>query len=246
MLNQTQTIMAFRARILDLQKESNGLKESTYKLETVVLEGTRSVAKNSEALKQFENDHTKIQDRINRLEDITKMQLHDINRMLVEANYLNGVNNNRADNESFQDRPGLSDQELGVIKEQNASLQIEVLHLQEEINVTQGKIRKVRNMIKLYNQLLQEMTARFSNINKSDEPMRLPRTKEEENDLLKKQIQDARLQSKLEQRLIITGWFELVRRNHRDSSNLAIRSAPSSWLGRQRKILDVQLRQKLC
>ncbi|KAG1242398.1 hypothetical protein G6F68_016206 [Rhizopus microsporus] len=97
------------------------------------------------------------------------MQLHDINRMLVEANYLNGVNNNRSDNESFQDRPGLSDQELEVIKEQNASLQIEVLHLQEEVNVTQGKIRKVKNMIKLYDQLLQEMTIRFPNINKSDE-----------------------------------------------------------------------------
>ncbi|KAG1048525.1 hypothetical protein G6F43_009086 [Rhizopus delemar] len=246
MLNQTQTIMAFRARILDLQKESNSLKESTYELETIVLEGTRSVAKNSEALERFEKDHARIQDRINRLEDITKMQLHDINRMLVEANYLNGVNNNRPDNESFQDRPGLSDQELEVIKEQNASLQIEVLHLQEEVNVTQGKIRKVKNMIKLYDQLLQEMTIRFPNINKSDEPVRHPRTKEEENDLLKKQIQDARLQSKLEQRLIITGWFDLVRRNHRDVSNLAIRSAPSSWLGRQRKILDIQLRQKLC
>lgn len=41
-------------------------------------------------------------------------------------------------------------QELGVIKEQNASLQIEVLHLQEEINVTQGKIRKVRNVSSIW------------------------------------------------------------------------------------------------
>ncbi|RCH86051.1 hypothetical protein CU097_000050, partial [Rhizopus azygosporus] len=123
---------------------------------------------------------------------------------------------------------------------------IQVLHLQEEINETQGKIRKVRDMIKLYKQLLQEMTVRFSNTSKSDEPMRPPRTKEEEYDLLKKQIQDARLQSRLEQRLIITGWFDLVRRNHRDASSLAIRSAPSSWLGRQRKILDIQLRQRLC
>jgi hypothetical protein len=40
----------------------------------------------------------------------------------------------------------LCSQELEVIKEQNASLQIEVLHLQEEVNVTQGKIRKVKNV----------------------------------------------------------------------------------------------------
>jgi hypothetical protein len=36
--------------------------------------------------------------------------------------------------------------DLEVIKEQNANLQIHVLHLQEEINVTQGKIKKIRDV----------------------------------------------------------------------------------------------------
>ncbi|KAI8377115.1 hypothetical protein EDC96DRAFT_435613 [Choanephora cucurbitarum] len=250
LLNQTQTIMAFRSRILDLEKESSSLKESTIRLETIVSEGTRSVAKDKASLENFEKEHVKIQDRVNRLEDITKMQLHDINRMLVEANYLNGINNNRDAEESFADRPGLSDQDLEIIKEQNASLQIHVLHLQEEINETQGKIRKVRDMIKLYNQLLQEMTARFSNVGKTDEQTgllsRTPRTKEEEHDLLKKQIHDVRQQSKIEQQLIISAWYDLVRRNDRGNSPLAVRSTPSSWLGRQRKALDVHLRQRLC
>lgn len=250
LLNQTQTIMAFRSRILDLEKESTHLKESTIQLEATISEGTRSITKDSASLQNFEKEHSKIQDRINRLEDITKMQLHDINRMLVEANYLNGVNNNRGENESFSERPGLSDHDLEVIKEQNASLQIHVLHLQEEINETQGKIRKVRDMIKLYGQLLQEMTARFSNVRKSEEPNALPgrtsRTKEEEYDLLKKQIHDVRLQSKKEQQLIISSWYDHVKRNFRDTSSFSIRSAPSSWLGRQRKVLDMQLRQRLC
>lgn len=109
LLNQTQTIMAFRSRILDLEKESSNLKESTLALEKIVTDGTHSVAKDNTSLNNFEKEHAKIQDRINRLEDITKMQLHDINRMLVEANYLNGVNNNRDENESFTDRPGLSE-----------------------------------------------------------------------------------------------------------------------------------------
>lgn len=39
-----------------------------------------------------------------------------------------------------------SSKDLEVIKEQNASLQIHVLHLQEEINESQGKIRKVRDV----------------------------------------------------------------------------------------------------
>lgn len=109
LLNQTQTIMAFRSRILDLEKESTNLKESTIQLEATISEGTRSITKDSASLQNFEKEHSKIQDRINRLEDITKMQLHDINRMLVEANYLNGVNNNRGENESFSERPGLSE-----------------------------------------------------------------------------------------------------------------------------------------
>ncbi|KAG1099885.1 hypothetical protein G6F42_017757 [Rhizopus arrhizus] len=92
------------------------------------------------------------------------------------------------------------------------------------------------------------MTARFSNVRKSDEGLigRTPRTKEEEQDLLKKQIHDVRQQSKIEQQLIISAWYDLVRRSDRDASSLGFRSTPSSWLGRQRKALDVNLRQRLC
>ncbi|KAJ8660023.1 hypothetical protein O0I10_004250 [Lichtheimia ornata] len=248
LLNQTQTIMAFRSRILDLDKECKFLKECTIKLETTVSQGTRSVTKDAATLREYEKEQAKIQDRLNRLEDITKMQLHDINRMLVEANYLHGINSDG----SLKDRPALSDDELETIKEQNANLQICVLHLQEEINENQGKIRKVRDMIKLYTQLLEEMTARFNANNgarRSGEPgllNRTPRTKEEEYDLLKKQIHNVRVQSQKEQQLIVSGWYDLALRNHREMSNPSFRSTPSSWLGRQRKILDSQLRKRLC
>lgn len=105
LLNQTQTIMAFRSRILDLDKECKFLKESTIKLETTVSQGTRSVTKDAATLREYEKEQAKIQDRLNRLEDITKMQLHDINRMLVEANYLHGINSDG----SLKDRPALSE-----------------------------------------------------------------------------------------------------------------------------------------
>ncbi|KAI9317578.1 HOOK protein-domain-containing protein [Dichotomocladium elegans] len=245
LLNETQTVMAFRSRILDLEKESKLLKEWTSKLEATVLQGTRSVAKDSDSLKTYEAEHARIQERLNRLEDITKMQLHDINRMLVEANYLHGVNSDG----SLKDRPQLTDEDLEKIKEQNANLQICVLHLQEEINESQSKIRKARDMIKLYSQLLEEMNARFNSVRQFEEPnphSRTPRTKEEEHDLLKKQIHDVRVQSRREQQLIISAWYDLARRNHREVINLSIRSTPSSWLGQQRKILDSQLRKRLC
>ncbi|ORX58691.1 hypothetical protein DM01DRAFT_1301309 [Hesseltinella vesiculosa] len=238
--------MAFRSRILDLEKESAYLKTQVLQLETDVNQGNNSVAKDNSTLQQYEKEHGRLQDRLNRLEDITKMQLHDINRMLVEANYLNGINNEPTDDAA---KPGLSDDDLEVIKQQNANLQIHVLHLHEEINETQGKTRKVRDMIKLYNQLLQEMSVRF-NGGQSEEPASLssrpPRSKEEEYDLLKKQIQDVRLQSKRDQQLVVSAWYDLAKRNQKDWTHLSSRSIPSSWLGRQRKLLDNQLRQKLC
>lgn len=97
--------MAFRSRILDLEKECTFLKEGTVKLEANVLQGTRSVAKDADTLQLYEKEHTKIQGRLNRLEDITKMQLHDINRMLVEANYLHGLGADGV----ITDRPKLSE-----------------------------------------------------------------------------------------------------------------------------------------
>lgn len=246
LLNQAQTIMAFRSRMLDLEKESSYLKESTISLEATVLQGTSNIAKGVVSLQGYEEEHSRLQDRLNRLEDITKMQLHDINRMLVEANYLHGINVDGAP----KDRPQLTSEELETIKEQNTSLQICVLNLQEEINESQSRIRKVRDLIKLYSQLLEEMTTRFSGINQpKDQPTllnRTPRTKEEEHDLLKKQIHNVRAQSRREQQLIISAWYDLARRNHRDTASLSIRSTPSSWLGQQRKILDNQLRKRLC
>jgi hypothetical protein len=97
--------MAFRSRILDLEKESAYLKTQSINLEKTVTQGTSSVAKDPITFQQYEKEHGSLQERLNRLEDITKMQLHDINRMLVEANYLNGINNQPSNN---QDQPGMS------------------------------------------------------------------------------------------------------------------------------------------
>lgn len=94
---------------------------------------------------------------------------------------------------------------------------------------------------------------------------KVPRNREEENELLKvrqiprmrlrkhfalkilylqRQIQDVRLQSRREQQLIISSWYELARQEKRDSSSLSGRPTSSSWLGRQRKILENQLKKR--
>lgn len=104
---QMQAIMSFRARVMDLEKEGKHLSESTTAFEKRVSEAARAVNKNSNTLEAFEKEYSVQQERINRLEDITKMQLHDINRLLIEANYLNGINNKS--NGSTDNSPGMSE-----------------------------------------------------------------------------------------------------------------------------------------
>ncbi|CAO3669577.1 unnamed protein product [Umbelopsis ramanniana] len=239
---QMQAIMSFRTRIMDLEKEGKHLSETTTAFERRVSDATRAPNKDSTTLEAFEKEYAVQQERINRLEDITKMQLHDINRLLIEANYLNGINNKSGD--ASDTAPGMSDQELENLKERNATLQIQVLHLQEELNETQSKIRKAREMIKLYNKTLKETMASSMRPHDLNYLQKVPRNREEENELLKRQIQDVRLQSRREQQLIISSWYELARQEKRDSSSLSGRPTSSSWLGRQRKILENQLKKR--
>jgi hypothetical protein len=76
-------------------------------------------------------------------------------------------------------------QELESLKERNATLQIQVLHLQEELNETQSKIRKAREMIKLYNKTLKETMASSMRPHDLNYAQKVPRNREEENELLK-------------------------------------------------------------
>ncbi|KAI8333448.1 hypothetical protein BC941DRAFT_357911 [Chlamydoabsidia padenii] len=245
--DQGQSVVVFRSHLLDLKKEATYLKIQTARLETKVTQGTSSVAKDPVTFQQYKVELGRIQDQLDRLVNITKIQYHDTNRMLVEANYLDGINNQSSNNGN---ELGLSNNDLKTIQEQTADLQTHLIHLQEDINIIQGSTWKVRDMIKLYGLLLQEMAARFALCQDSEEPSYLvsstPRSKEEEQNLIKKQIHGVRLQSKKEQQLIISSWYDLVHKNHREMTGLSIRSTPSSWLGRQRKLLDSHLRQKVC
>jgi hypothetical protein len=104
---QMQAIMSFRTRIMDLEKEGKHLSETTTAFEKRVADATRAPNKDTTTLESFEKEYAVQQERINRLEDITKMQLHDINRLLIEANYLNGINNKSGG--EADDSPGMSE-----------------------------------------------------------------------------------------------------------------------------------------
>jgi protein HOOK3 len=66
--------------------------------------------------------------------------------------------------------------------------------------------------------------------------------REEEIDKLKKQLHETRLQSRREQQLMISAWYDLSRKSNKET--VGGKNYPNSWLGQQRRTLDNQLKRR--
>lgn len=66
--------------------------------------------------------------------------------------------------------------------------------------------------------------------------------RDEETEKLKKQIHEIRLQSRREQQLIISAWYDISRKTTKETAN--VKAFPNSWLAQQRLSLDNQLRRR--
>lgn len=66
--------------------------------------------------------------------------------------------------------------------------------------------------------------------------------RDEEYEKIKKQLHETRLQSRREQQLMISAWYDLSRKSNKEI--VSAKSSPSSWLGGQRHILDNQLKRR--
>lgn len=66
--------------------------------------------------------------------------------------------------------------------------------------------------------------------------------RDEETEKLKKQIHEIRLQSRREQQLIISAWYDISRKTTKETTN--VKAFPNSWLAQQRLSLDNQFRRR--
>lgn len=66
--------------------------------------------------------------------------------------------------------------------------------------------------------------------------------RDEENEKLKKQLHETRLQSRREQQLMISAWYDLSRKSNKET--VGGKGYPNSWLGQQRRTLDNQLKRR--
>lgn len=66
--------------------------------------------------------------------------------------------------------------------------------------------------------------------------------RDEENEKLKKQLHETRLQARREQQLMVSAWYDLSRKTNKEI--VAAKQYPNSWLGQQRRTLDNQLKRR--
>lgn len=132
------------------------------------------------------------------------------------------------------------------VKQQNVQLQQQVIHLQEQNREYFNKMKKAKEFIKQQDKMLKE-TKLGENTGNYDEAVASLKSellmKDEENEKLKKQIHEIRLQARREQQVIISAWYDVARKTHKELSHSKV-AYPNSWLGQQRRTLDNQLKRR--
>ncbi|KAI7872978.1 hypothetical protein BDF14DRAFT_1716129, partial [Spinellus fusiger] len=252
LLDQSEHTLSLRLHIIDLEKKSKTLGEEMTKMESKMLEGRFSLGEG-----EFDTFKVKYQDmeqRTRYLEEQTKKQLQDINKLLLEKDMLQSqsieqkdllLERERQNSEMKASLAALGAKDDEPLKQQNAQLQQQIIQVQEQLHEIQIKLRKAKEFIKQQDKMLKE-TKLGEGIGNYDEAVASLKAelalRDEENEKLKKQLHEVRLQARREQQLIISAWYDVTRRTQRELANSKV--SPNSWLGQQRRTLDNQLKRR--
>ncbi|KAI7846927.1 hypothetical protein BDC45DRAFT_46354 [Circinella umbellata] len=251
LMDQSQHTLSYRLHIIDLEKESKSLREANAKLESKIAEGKFAFGDNAEEFKQ-------VSQRTQQLEEQTKMQLQDINKLLLEKDYLQSqsieqkdllLEKERLNSEMKASLAAYEAKDDEPIKQQNAQLQAQTIHLQEQMRELKTKYRKAKDFIMQQDKMIKDSKNGIpSGDGNNDEAMAALQTelrlRDEENDKLRKQLHEVRLQTRREQQLIISAWYDVARRTQKQLVNSKVAPYPNSWLGQQRGVLDSQLKRR--
>ncbi|KAI8147127.1 hypothetical protein BJV82DRAFT_377349 [Fennellomyces sp. T-0311] len=252
MMDQSQHTLSLRLHIIDLEKESKGLREQVSKLESKIAEGKFAFGDNAEEFKQ-------VTERIKQLEELSKNQLQDINKLLLEKDNLQSqsieqkdllLDKERLNSEMKAALAAFEAKDDEPLKQQNAHLQQQTIQLQEQLRDTTIKLKKAREFIKQQDKMFKEskITEGPTSGNYDEAVTSLQAQlmmRDEEIEKLKKQLHETRLQTRREQQLILSAWVDIARRTHKELVNSKVAPLTSnSWLRQQRSVLDNQLKRR--
>ncbi|KAI9033933.1 HOOK protein-domain-containing protein [Phycomyces nitens] len=253
LLDQSRHTLSLRLHIIDLEKESKSIREEVSKMESRVTDSRFNFSDGGD-FDEFKVKYQEMEQRSLLLEEQTKKQLQDINKLLFEKGMLQTqsieqkdllLERERLNSEMKASLAAFGAKDDEPLKQQNAQLQQQATQVQEQLHEIQIKLRKAKEFIKQQDKMLKEtkLGENSGDYNEAVVSLRAELSvRDEENDKLKKQIHEVRLQARREQQLIISAWYDVTRRTQKELASSKVN--PNSWLGQQRRTLDNQLKRR--
>ncbi|CAO3609837.1 unnamed protein product [Cunninghamella echinulata] len=252
LVNESKETMSLRLHIIDLEKESKQLREDITKLEQKIsdgrfgLNGGSNIDKLDDAnLDTFKAQYKDMEQKSLKLEEQTKIQLQDINKLLLEKDMLQSqaidqkdllLEKERLFSEMKASLAAFEAKDDEPIKQQNAQLQQQAIKQQEQIRELQLKLKKTREFVMQQDKMLKESSKHVDHSGNYDEAVTSLKAeltiRDEENERLKKQLYEVRLQARREQQLMMSAWYDIAR--HTRKELVSSKAHPTSWLAQQR------------
>ncbi|KAI8049553.1 HOOK protein-domain-containing protein [Syncephalis plumigaleata] len=146
--------------------------------------------------------------------------------------------------------------QLMLETQRNVKQQDQIAQQQEQIHQLQVKMQKAKEFIRQQDRMFKESrTGPIAPQETFEEAVTSLRSelrkRDEEIARLKTQVQETRTQARREQQLVVSAWYEIGRRMQSTQYTKSYRPgatpqppAPVSWLGQQRRTLDMQTRRR--
>lgn len=151
-VDQSQHTLSLRLHSIDLEKQIKALTETVAKLEQRLSEGKYY---NEKGLDDIRTKYDEIDKKSKYLEEQTKKQLQDINKLLFEKDLLQGqsieqkdllLEKERLNSEMKASLAALGAKDDEPLKQLNAQLQQQTIQLQEELHDQKTKLKKARDV----------------------------------------------------------------------------------------------------
>jgi protein HOOK3 len=152
-VDHSQHTLSLRLHSIDLEKQIKSLTETVNKLEQRLSEGKYY---NEEGMDDIKSKYDEADKKSKYLEEQTKKQLHDINKLLFEKDLLQGqsieqkdllLEKERLNSEMKASLAALGAKDDEPLKQLNAQLQQQTIQLQEDLHEQKTKLRKAREVI---------------------------------------------------------------------------------------------------
>lgn len=164
-VDQSENTLSLRLRIIELEKEAKSLNETIAKLEQKISEGR--FQGDDEGMDDVRSKYNELEAKSNSLEEQTKKQLQDINKLLLEKDILHGQSleqkdlllaTERVNSDLKESLAAFKAKDDEPFKQKNAEMQQQLIKLQEDLHSVNNKLKQSKEVIKIiflqYNMLL--------------------------------------------------------------------------------------------